>query len=87
LSSATFGPLIGVHCARFFGRKHLGAISGLQMTFNVLASAGGPALFALSLRFTDSYRAILILCIVTAAALAASIKPARPPLYPHPSKA
>lgn len=85
-SSATFGPLISVHCARFFGRKHLGAISGLQMTFTVLASAAGPALFAVSLRFTGSYRTTLIFCLLAAASLLAIIKKASPPLCPDPAQ-
>lgn len=42
---------------RFFGRAHLGAISGLFMTVIVVASAVGPFLFSLAESFLGAYRA------------------------------
>lgn len=41
---------------RFFGREHLGAVSGMFMTTLVVASAIGPFLFSLIHHFTGSYR-------------------------------
>ncbi len=82
LSAAMFGPLLGVHCARFFGRGHLGEISGFQMTFNVLASAAGPALFAVSLRLTNNYSAVIIGCLLGVAGLFVAAFYADPPLRP-----
>lgn len=79
LSAAMFGPLLGVHCARFFGRRHLGEISGFQMMFNVLASAAGPALFALSLNLTAGYRIIIIVCLIGVAGLIPAAFYADPP--------
>lgn len=40
---------------RFYGRKHLGAISGLFMGVMVFSSAIGPALFGLSERWVGDY--------------------------------
>jgi cyanate permease len=48
---------------RFFGTKHLGAISGYAMSWTVIASAAGPYLFSLSLKFTGSYKASIIVLI------------------------
>ncbi|MFU8780846.1 MAG: MFS transporter [Kiritimatiellia bacterium] len=63
LSSAMFGILIGVTWPRYFGQAHLGAISGFQMTFNVLFSAIGPAFFALSARLTGNYHTATGFCL------------------------
>ncbi|HJP33041.1 MAG TPA: MFS transporter [Candidatus Latescibacteria bacterium] len=40
---------------RYFGRRHLGAVSGFAMSLGVSASAVGPSLFGLSLQAFDSY--------------------------------
>lgn len=50
-----FMALGGIVWPRFFGRKHLGAISGVAMSSLVLASAAGPVLFALAFRVSGSY--------------------------------
>ena len=50
-----FAALGGIVWPRFFGRKHLGAISGVAMSSLVLASAAGPVLFALAYRLSGSY--------------------------------
>ena len=57
----------------FFGRVHLGAIQGAQMTALVVASAFGPALLAGFRDVLGSYRpGLLLLCALPAAvALAA----------------
>jgi predicted MFS family arabinose efflux permease len=53
-----------------FGRRHLGAISGTQMSAMVIGSAIGPALFALVKSTTGGYEpALWISATVPAAGL------------------
>jgi MFS family permease len=52
-----FGSLSSIVYPRFFGRRHLGAISGLFMTIIVVASAVGPFLLSLSEAYLGSFRA------------------------------
>ncbi|MBN2685628.1 MAG: MFS transporter [Pontiellaceae bacterium] len=66
LSNGMFGILMSLTWPRYFGRKHLGAISGLCMTLMVVSSALGPALFSRSLEFIGSYRAAFIGCLCLA---------------------
>lgn len=46
VSGGCFGTLTTVTLPRFFGRAHLGAISGVQMMSMVIASALGPSFLA-----------------------------------------
>lgn len=64
-----FGTCSGIHpliltlfLPRFFGKKHLGAITGQAMTLVVFASALGPILFSQSLTLTGSYDGSAYLC-------------------------
>lgn len=73
ITSGLFGLLMGITWPKYYGREHLGAISGLSMSMLVFGSAVGPILFSLSLRFFDSYRAGLFACLtVTLLLFAAS---------------
>jgi len=54
-----FSALSGIVWPRFFGRRHLGAVSGIGMSSMVIASGIGPLLFSLSLSWTQSYSPIL----------------------------
>ncbi len=47
---------------RFFGREHLGAITGQAMTLFVFSSAIGPILFSQSLSLTGNYNAASYVC-------------------------
>jgi len=58
--------LIGVTWPRFFGLKHLGAISGFSLSWTVIGSALGPYMFSLSVRFTGSYNLVAWICLVIA---------------------
>lgn len=49
------GVITNVSWPRFFGLKHLGAISGFAMSWNVGGSALGPALFSFTEHQTGSY--------------------------------
>lgn len=50
-----YGVVLSVSWPRFFGKTHLGAISGFSITFIVVASAVGPKLFSWSLTQFGSY--------------------------------
>lgn len=58
VSGGCFGPLSGVFMPRFFGLKHLGAISGFFASLIVIGSAVGPLVFSLSRSGTGSYELI-----------------------------
>ena len=55
--------LVGVTWPRFFGLKHLGAISGFSMSWTVIGSALGPYLFSLSKNYTGGYALVGWVCI------------------------
>jgi len=61
IANGLFGLLMSVTWPRYFGRDHLGAISGLCMTFMVIASSIGPVLYSQILKMTGSYDAGFIL--------------------------
>ncbi len=79
LMSGLYAVLSSVVWPRFFGRKHLGAISGVNMQMIVFASALGPFLFSLSYKFFDSYSVIAIAGLVLLGIIAlASLKANNP---------
>jgi MFS family permease len=62
--------LIGVTWPRFYGLKHLGAISGFSLSWTVIGSALGPYMFSVSMDLTGNYDlvawislAIAIVCV------------------------
>ncbi len=55
LQGGLWGCLSLVTWPRFYGRKHLGAISGLFMSCQVFASAIGPPVFGVSEYYTGNY--------------------------------
>lgn len=73
VSQGVMGGLFGCLCVvawpRFFGRKHLGAISGLNMGCLVFASAIGPPLFGLAESLTGQYRSAFVICVSLAVVL------------------
>ncbi|MEO0447498.1 MAG: MFS transporter, partial [Verrucomicrobiota bacterium] len=64
IGGGCFVSLIGLVWPRFYGREHLGAISGACMSSMVIASALGPWLFALSREGAGSYQPIVWLCLL-----------------------
>jgi hypothetical protein len=64
-----FSTLLGVAIPNFFGRKHLGAISSVQMSCMVAGSALGPAALAAAKTFLGSYRVGLLWCCVLSGAV------------------
>jgi sugar phosphate permease len=62
-----YGTLMNVAVPNFFGRRHLGAISSVQMSCMVAASAMGPAMLAAAKAWLGSYRVGLLVCCGLAA--------------------
>jgi len=70
ISQGFFGPLTTIAVPKLFGRAHLGAIAGVQMSSLVLGSAFGPALLAASQRYFGGYAAGLYAsCVLSIAVL------------------
>lgn len=65
-----FSNLTGVVFARFFGRMHLGAITGVNMAAMVIASGIGPLLFGMFQQWLGSYYEILLACVFVPAVFA-----------------
>lgn len=63
-SGGLFSTMSTVPFPRFFGRRHLGAISGLSLSIMVYASAVGPYLFSKGLDIFGSYRAVTLSCLI-----------------------
>jgi sugar phosphate permease len=62
-----FSVLVAITWPRFYGREHLGAISGLSMSLIVFASAMAPLFFSRIYTLTNSYRLagyVGITCVV-----------------------
>ncbi|MFW6133608.1 MAG: CynX/NimT family MFS transporter [Planctomycetota bacterium] len=70
LSGGVFGLLLAMTWPRFFGRTHLGAISGYNMSWIVLFSATGPAVFSISKTWTGGYVPALAACLAAVTVLA-----------------
>jgi len=70
VSGGCFAGLSIIIWPRFFGRQHLGAISGLFMTTVVVASAVGPFFFSMAEAFLGAYRYAFIVSAAVAAVLA-----------------
>jgi MFS family permease len=64
ISAGLFGLLLTIVAPRFFGHKHLGAISGLTASTLVFTSALGPILFSTLRDFTGTYRHVMILSVI-----------------------
>ena len=69
IMSGLFSVINTVTWPRFFGIKNLGAISGYAMSWTVIASAFGPFLFSLSLKYLGTYTLGIVFCMLVAATL------------------
>lgn len=78
--------LIGVTWPRFYGLKHLGAISGFSLSWTVIGSALGPYMFSLSMDLTGSYDLVAWICFAISLACAAlafkADNPGAPSIFP-----
>jgi len=86
ISGGLFAILMAVVWPRFYGRKHLGAISSVNMSVIVLASAIGPVLFAEAEARTGDYTAAILisigLCLAGCVAAMRLENPQRTPTSP-----
>jgi OFA family oxalate/formate antiporter-like MFS transporter len=64
-----YATLLNVAMPNFFGRTHLGAISSIQMSSMVAASAMGPAFLAAAKTYLGSYQVGLLWCCVFSTAV------------------
>ncbi len=64
VAGGLFGTLINVTWPRLFGLQHLGAITGLNLSFMVFASAIGPAFFSAMQLLTGDYLFVKILSLL-----------------------
>ncbi|MGC1479103.1 MAG: MFS transporter [Chthoniobacterales bacterium] len=64
ISGGAFQTTTGIVWPRYFGRSHLGAISGLNMSTIVLASALGPYAFSLSKEYAGSFQVGFLATII-----------------------
>lgn len=82
-----YAPLTSAAIPRLFGRRHLGAIAGVQMSVMVIGSAIGPAMFALVKSVTGTYEtALWISTAVPAAGLVlatAGLRKGNPIKFPN----
>jgi len=79
LMQGVFGTISGVTWPRFYGRKHLGAISGFSTSIVVAGTAVGPYLFSVARDQFGTYRPATVGCAIFAAVLIAmSLRADRP---------
>lgn len=69
IAGGIFGVISSITWPRFFGTKHLGEISGFNMSWIVIGSAVGPFLFSYLNNSFNGYYAAGIFCIVSATIL------------------
>ena len=65
VGAGLWAALSSLAYVRFFGRQHLGEISGNAVSMSVAGSAIGPALFSAGKDLTGSYTAVAWLCCAT----------------------
>jgi len=69
LMQGMFGILSNITWPRFFGRTHLGAISGFAMALVVSGTAVGPYIFSFGRDLSGGYGAAAVVCAACAAVL------------------
>ena len=72
ITGGLFATITVVGLPKFFGRAHLGAISGFNMALLVFASAVGPYLLSLITELTGSYSSAILLITIMPAVLVVS---------------
>lgn len=81
LATGLFGNMVAISWPRLFGRAHLGAISGRNMSFLVFFSAVGPPIFGWAFSRLGSYAPAITLCTaINALILVAAFRAHNPQL-------
>nr|WP_319400850.1 MFS transporter [uncultured Carboxylicivirga sp.] len=75
-----FAVLMSLVWPRYYGRQHLGAISGKAMSMLVMGSAAGPYLFSLSFNLSNQYGTISYLALAFLLFIAIGSIKANPPV-------
>jgi sugar phosphate permease len=73
LMQGVFGILSNITWPRFFGRAHLGAISGFAMSLNVAGTAVGPYVFSFGRDLSGGYGGAALVCAAVAVALLVAV--------------
>lgn len=79
ITGGLFAVFMSVVWPRYYGRRHLGAISGKAMSMIVMGSAAGPYLFSLSTTLTSHYGSISYLALAFLLIIAIGSIKANPP--------
>lgn len=79
VSGGLFALVITVTWPRYYGRLHLGAISGVNTSILVFSSAIGPVLFSAGRDLTGSFTAVTALCWLMPVAMLLAAVPVRNP--------
>ena len=74
LMQGMFGIISAVTWPRFYGRTHLGAISGFSTSIVVAGTAVGPYLFSVAHDQFGTYRPATLLCAVVALILLVEVR-------------
>ena len=82
IATGFFVTLSAVSWPQFYGRKNLGAISGVNTAYRIFFSAIGPLFFALSVKLTGTYMSAIFLCFIVVMALSCLAVKADAPAYP-----
>ena len=69
ITGGLFSLLSTVTWPKFYGTKHLGAISGFSFSMLVAGSAVGPLIFSACLKFLGSYAYAGLFCLIFCAGL------------------
>lgn len=64
ISGGLFAVINAVTWPKYYGREHLGSITGKTMSFLVLASAIAPAIFSVSFTYLNDYKYVALLSIL-----------------------
>ncbi len=64
ISGGLFGALSTIVWPRYYGRKHLGAIMGLNMSMIVFGSAVAPAVFSIGQKYRGAYTEMILLSLL-----------------------
>ncbi len=80
-----FGVTSNITWPRFFGRRHLGAVSGLASALAVAGSAIGPYFFSFIRELTGAYAAPALACAVAGSVLLVAAFRAERPVHPDSS--
>ena len=71
--------------ARYFGRKHHGAIRGTLTRSMIIGTAVGPVLLSLGAKFTEGYRIPLLACAALTIPLTVAALSMKQPEHPEAS--